>query len=171
MLPISRGLSHAGHASACVWCTQVLDRPGRAEGHTHTAHRQIKLGPSCLHIPPNFGHSVPLLKSQRDQRGVKRGTCCTQRGAHAAHKEGHVLHTKRGTCCTLAGDKQYSHLYAHPDLLYRVGQNHIFTVYIQCFWQGNYEIYGHIQCNNIFMVSSYLLYLPWYRSGFRAPGR
>jgi len=28
----------------------------------------------------------------------------------------------------------------------RVGQNHIYTVYIRYFWQGNYEIYGHIRC-------------------------
>jgi len=24
----------------------------------------------------------------------------------------------------------------------RVGQNHIYTVYIWCFWQGNHQIYG-----------------------------
>ena len=28
----------------------------------------------------------------------------------------------------------------------RVGQNHIFTVYIRNFWQGNHQIYGHIRC-------------------------
>jgi len=28
----------------------------------------------------------------------------------------------------------------------RVGQNHIYTVYIQYFWQGNQEIYGHTRC-------------------------
>ena len=28
----------------------------------------------------------------------------------------------------------------------RVGQNHIYTVYIRCFWQGNHQIYGHIRC-------------------------
>ena len=28
----------------------------------------------------------------------------------------------------------------------RVGQNHIYTVYIQYFWQGNHQIYGHIRC-------------------------
>jgi len=28
----------------------------------------------------------------------------------------------------------------------RVGQNHIYTVYIWCFWQGNHQIYGHIRC-------------------------
>ena len=28
----------------------------------------------------------------------------------------------------------------------RVDQNHIYTVYIQYFWQGNHQIYGHIWC-------------------------
>jgi len=32
----------------------------------------------------------------------------------------------------------------------RVGQNHIYTVYIRYFWQGNNQIYGHIRC--IYMV-------------------
>jgi hypothetical protein len=28
----------------------------------------------------------------------------------------------------------------------RVGQNPMYTVYIRYFWQGNYQIYGHIRC-------------------------
>ena len=28
----------------------------------------------------------------------------------------------------------------------RVGQNHMYTVYIRYFWQGNHEMYGHIRC-------------------------
>jgi len=28
----------------------------------------------------------------------------------------------------------------------RVGQNHIYTVYIRYFWQGKHQIYGHIWC-------------------------
>jgi len=28
----------------------------------------------------------------------------------------------------------------------RVGQNHIHTVCIRYFWQGNHHIYGHIRC-------------------------
>ena len=33
-------------------------------------------------------------------------------------------------------------------VIFRVGQNHIYlyTVYIQCFQQGNYRTYGHIRC-------------------------
>ena len=30
--------------------------------------------------------------------------------------------------------------------IYRVGQNHIYTVYIRYSWQGNHQIYGHIRC-------------------------
>jgi len=30
--------------------------------------------------------------------------------------------------------------------MYRVGQNHIYTVYTRYFWQGNHQIYGHIRC-------------------------
>jgi len=30
--------------------------------------------------------------------------------------------------------------------MYWVGQNHIYTVYIWYFWQGNHQIYGHIRC-------------------------
>jgi hypothetical protein len=33
----------------------------------------------------------------------------------------------------------------------RVGQNHIYTVYIRYFWQGNHQIYGHIRCIYIFI--------------------
>jgi len=28
----------------------------------------------------------------------------------------------------------------------RVGQNHIYTVYIRYFWRGNHQIHGHIRC-------------------------
>ena len=31
-------------------------------------------------------------------------------------------------------------------IMIRVGQNHIYTVYIRYFWQGNHQIYGHIRC-------------------------
>jgi hypothetical protein len=34
----------------------------------------------------------------------------------------------------------------HNGHIRRVGQNHIYTVYIRYFWQGNYQIYGHIRC-------------------------
>jgi len=27
-------------------------------------------------------------------------------------------------------------------IIHRVGQNHIYTVYIRCFWLGNHQTYG-----------------------------
>jgi hypothetical protein len=45
----------------------------------------------------------------------------------------------------------------------RVGQNHIYMVNIRYFWQGNYQIYGHIRC--IYMVLAnprYDRYYPLY---------
>ena len=36
-------------------------------------------------------------------------------------------------------------VFASP-LLTRVGQNHTYTVYLRCFWQGDHQIYGHVRC-------------------------
>ena len=35
----------------------------------------------------------------------------------------------------------------------RVGQNHIYTMYIRYFWQGNEQIYGHIRCINTVLAN------------------
>jgi hypothetical protein len=43
----------------------------------------------------------------------------------------------------------------------RVGQNHIYTVYIRYFWQGNHQIYGHIRC--IYTVLANPTYVYWGR--------
>jgi hypothetical protein len=32
------------------------------------------------------------------------------------------------------------------NMMCRVGQNRIYTVYIQYFWQGTHQTYAHIQC-------------------------
>ena len=32
-----------------------------------------------------------------------------------------------------------------PPRISRVGQNHIYTVYIRYFWLGNHQMYGHIR--------------------------
>jgi hypothetical protein len=29
--------------------------------------------------------------------------------------------------------------------IFRVGQDHIYTVYLRYFWQGSHQIYGHIR--------------------------
>jgi hypothetical protein len=41
------------------------------------------------------------------------------------------------------GIQQSSHSVCH---IIRVGQNHIYTVYIRYFWQGNLQKYSHIRC-------------------------
>ena len=37
-------------------------------------------------------------------------------------------------------------LWAVQDIKHRVGQNHIYTLHIRYFWQGNLPIYGRAQC-------------------------
>jgi hypothetical protein len=36
----------------------------------------------------------------------------------------------------------------------RVGQNHIYTVHMRCFGQGNYQIHGHERCIYTVLASS-----------------
>jgi uncharacterized membrane protein YcjF (UPF0283 family) len=37
--------------------------------------------------------------------------------------------------------------HSHEDIhIRRVGENHIYTLYIQCFWQGNHQIYSYKRC-------------------------
>ena len=49
--------------------------------------------------------------------------------------------------------------------IFKVGQNHIYTVHIRYFWQGNHQIYGHIRCiytvlaNPTHFARSWLLYV------------
>ena len=45
----------------------------------------------------------------------------------------------------------------------RVGQNLIYSVYIRYFWQGNYQIYGHIRC--IYTVSANPTKRAWEKKG------
>ena len=48
----------------------------------------------------------------------------------------------------------------------RVGQNHIYTVCIRYFWQGNHHIYGHIRCiytvlaNPMYVAQAYPACIP-----------
>jgi len=43
-------------------------------------------------------------------------------------------------------------------LIHRVSQNHICTVYIRCFWQGNHQLYGHIRSIYTVLVNSTFLW-------------
>jgi len=40
----------------------------------------------------------------------------------------------------------------------RVGQNHIYTMYIRYFRQGNHQIYGHIRCIYTVLANSTYMY-------------
>jgi len=49
------------------------------------------------------------------------------------------------------------------DCIFRVGQNHIYTVYIRYSWQGNQEIYDHIRCICTVLANTMFLIIisPW----------
>ena len=50
-------------------------------------------------------------------------------------------------------------------LFFRVGQDHIYTVYIRYFWLGYHQIYGHIRCIYTVLANSTLLKLNiWHRA-------
>ena len=59
----------------------------------------------------------------------------------------------------------HAHLLCEPcmytlcDRISRVGQNHIYTVYIRYFRRGNHQIYGHIRC--IYTVLANPTYIWW----------
>ena len=47
--------------------------------------------------------------------------------------------------------------------IFRVGQDHIYTVHIRYFWQGNHQIYGHIRCIYTVLANPKHIYeaAPW----------
>jgi hypothetical protein len=77
-------------------------------------------------------------------------------------------------CTALSGDIRIHFLKVISTLqtkmggrIARVGQNHIYTVYIWYFWQGNHQIYGHIRCiytvlaNPTHCISTYSIWSLW----------
>ena len=46
--------------------------------------------------------------------------------------------------------------------LCKVGQNHIYTVYVRYIWQGNHQIYGHIRCIYTVLANPILDWRPFY---------
>jgi hypothetical protein len=38
------------------------------------------------------------------------------------------------------------YMWSETIVICRVGQNHMYTVYIRYYWQGNHQIYGNIRC-------------------------
>jgi len=55
-------------------------------------------------------------------------------------KKGHLTYS---TSCYMCKHNIKTYMLSYTC---RVGQNHIYTVHIRYFWQGNYQIYGHIRC-------------------------
>jgi len=51
-------------------------------------------------------------------------------------------------------------VFASP-LLTRVGQNHTYTVYLNCFRQGNHQKYGHVRCSVRWYVYTSGQPYPW----------
>jgi hypothetical protein len=72
--------------------------------------------------------------------------------AHPCPMHIHVPCTSKGTCHC----RCMSHAHC---CMSRVGQNHIYTVYIRYFWQGNHQIYGHIRC--IYTVLANPMHVPY----------
>jgi len=96
--------------------------------------------PLCHPAPPSTSsHSRCQLRSPRSQVGVSRALVS---GQLFCWRAGLKSETRAEAGCA----------FDHADdvvtlvFIIRVGQNHINTVYIRHFWQGNYQIYGHIRC-------------------------
>ena len=56
---------------------------------------------------------------------------------------------------------------------FRVGQNHIYTVFIRYFWQGNHQIFGHIRCIHTVLANPMLFVsgasdIVWQQSGLQS---
>jgi len=88
--------------------------------------------------------------------GLPRGTMRTRAAGTCATRERRKRRSTTVAFCRLSGIKvdadgntlimvpvMHVTTYIH---MYRVGQNHIYTVYIRYFWQGNHQIYGYIRC-------------------------
>jgi len=69
----------------------------------------------------------------------------------------------------LSSDDVVVGLLAHR--ICRVGQNHIYTVYIRCFWQRNHQKYGHIRCIYTVLANPTYMYAVYDRifGGFPCP--
>jgi len=134
----------------------------------------VLANPTCTHN---------CMKAASSQRGKKEKHCNLHAEDHTS--KGHGRHpsmqnrlysSHRAVPFILAGLFVHIaalHHYGSTDLMFtlcffymcRVGQNHIYTVCIQYFWQGIYHIYGHIRCiytvlaNPIYVGFLYVLFL------------
>jgi hypothetical protein len=64
---------------------------------------------------------------------------------HMLCQDFHLSHGNLHSFASSCSVSLCSFIHGKSNML-RVGQNHTYTVYIQYFWQGNRQIYGHIRC-------------------------
>jgi hypothetical protein len=115
---------------------------GTAYARNHTAHHT-----TLLHCNTTYMHPLSTRCSTQPQSLTPQLHFRPTR----QHSTWHCICTKPhctphhtaplSTCCYT-----HYHDYSHPSFISRAGQNHIYTVYIQYFWQGDHQIYGHIRC-------------------------
>jgi hypothetical protein len=66
-------------------------------------------------------------------------------GLGLADKDEIVTAVEHWSCVGLARTIYIYGVYTVFLVMCRVGQNHIYTVYIRYFWQENHQIYGHVR--------------------------
>ena len=86
----------------------------------------------CTYSPPALLCTPPPFRNSQVPSGSKHA-----RTTKLAHKVGtQRWHTKLAHKVGVLNDQ------LTKELKHRVGQYHIYTVYIRYFWQGNHQIYG-----------------------------
>jgi len=89
-------------------------------------------------------HTVMMVPKLRDDGLTPSFTASTVR----RYFDGLYHHTVIAQpCWGLTSCHHFSAVYCMIDMLMpRVGQNHIFTVYLRYFWYGNHQTYSHLWC-------------------------
>ena len=126
----------------CIECypnrTQVATHPPthpHPHTHTHTPTHTNRVGQNHIYIS-----IVYTAFPARESRNIRSCTLYIYSSGHPC--DIHVL----------APSPQITRAPPSPfpssplPHIYRVGQDHIYTVHTRHFWQGNLEIYGHIRC-------------------------
>ena len=136
-------------------CTQVQDlRGSQAQIHSSKV-RTVVLGLSHVHrqglayiylmqrYEPHAGSGFER-QAMSDSQQVKdlSGKTCRTHGSRM-RAFAHLAVYNIQQCISHVGLTAARCVRLH---IYRVGQNHIYTVYVRYFWQENHQIYGHIRC-------------------------
>jgi hypothetical protein len=89
---------------------------------------------------PCVPHKHLAFPTNTLRSGLRR--ICRQRNVHRTPKQSPVP----GKVCCRGVSVVLAETDIHAPYMTRVGQNHIYTVYIRHFWQRNHQIYGRIRC-------------------------